>query len=137
MRDEGLGLGSLHKWAKEDSPMLYIDLMSKTKCDDDGITLDDFQKSGKTFEYDYVKRIFEKRCMKVMKPLCYLEDEGGELTIRKETTMKSAYANVHFTSKNKRSINTVQFIDSWLKDPMIRTYKTMDFLPPPLVCPDG
>ena len=50
--------------------------MSRTKCDDDGITLDDLQNSGKTFGYDYVKRIFEKKCMKVMKPLCYLEDEG-------------------------------------------------------------
>jgi hypothetical protein len=81
-------------------------------------------------EYDTMKQEFETTHFKVMRPLMYVEQlNDGDYYIREPTELKNAYLN--------KMCNGVEFIDTWIKDPYIRTYDKMDFLPPPLQCPSN
>jgi hypothetical protein len=137
MRDQGLNIGSLHMWAKSDSPVSYVDIMSKAKCQDDEVTIEDIQRSPNQYNYSYIKSVFERRCAKVLNPLCYIElDNGdnGNLIMRKEEHFKKAYRNIFCLSKKSE---VCRFVDAWFDDPLIRTYRRLDFIPPPLTCPPG
>ena len=90
--------------------------------------------------YEVVKKDFEKRCFKVMNPICFCEeDENGRLIIRAQDKMKQAYGNKKCMTSNVvngvEEYFTVCFIDMWIDDEKIRTYRSMDTLPPPLECP--
>jgi hypothetical protein len=132
MKDEGLGIGSLHRWAKEDSPNGYITVMSKARCNDDEVTIDDIRTAAVICDYSYVKRVFEKNHAKLMTPICYIEEEE-EVAMRDESSLKKAYRNIYCMRKDAKS----RFIDIWIDDPFIKTYKRLDFCPPPLKCPSN
>lgn len=64
-----------------------------------------------------------------MRPLMYVEQlKNGDFYMRDPAELKNAFINKVFNGD-------VPFIDTWLKDPKIRTYDNIDFLPHPLVCP--
>lgn len=136
MRDAGLNIGSLHRWAKEDSPVSYVDIMSKAKCQDDAATIEDIQRSPNRYSYSYIKTVFERRCAKVLNPLCYIEEDDGDLIMRKEEQFKKAYRNIFCLSKNSGEVCS-RFVDTWFDDPLIKTYRRLDFIPPPHTCPPG
>lgn len=91
-----------------------------------------FQVPDAVDEYKTLKEEFEKTHFKVMRPLLYVEQlSDGDFYMRDPAELKNAYVNKTF----KKDSEDVPFIDMWLRDPKIRTYDNIDFLPPPLVCP--
>ena len=135
MRDEGLGIGSLCKWAREDSPEAYEEIINKLSQE---ITLEQLLKSSKTYKYEYVKKVFEKRMVKITTPICYVEEQGGEelIHVRNEGKLLQTYRNTFCIKEVDGKPKSTKFIPLWLDDPMIRTYRKMDFLPPPIHCTD-
>jgi len=133
MLDEGLNKGSLHKWAKEDSPIAYAELVLTKRYKDNVLTFEDLCHQKDIFPYEQVKSIFEKTFAKVMVPGFFIADVDGEWIILDETKLRKNYRNVYCTVSNVEK--PTKFIDRWLDDPLIRTYKKIDFLPPPLHCP--
>lgn len=136
MRDKGLNLGSLHRWAKEDSPTGYLSVMMKYKCEEDRVTIEDIRMNKLLCDYEYLKRVFERTHFKLMHPMSYV-DSFPEVISRDETTLRKAYRNLYCIKKTETGSQREMFIDQWIKDPLIRTYQRMDFLPPPLVCDKG
>ena len=97
-----------------------------------------YEKKG----YEVIKEQFEKTCFKVMDPICFCEeDEEGKVIIRTQEKMKQAYGNKKCMTKtiskygDEVYLDNQCFIDLWINDESIRTYRKMDMLPPPLECP--
>lgn len=84
--------------------------------------------------YSYMKKDFELTHFKVMRPVMYVEIlDNGDFYIRDESEMKKAFRHLK-TIKDEKGMD---FITPWMDDPNIKTYDTIDFLPPPLVCPEN
>jgi hypothetical protein len=132
MKNEGLNIGTLHKWAKEDAPMSYIELMIKYKNSDNLVSIDDIRKSVVTYNYEYVKNVFEKKHFKIMDPISYIESNNNDI-LRNTQTIKEAYRNLY--CKFNKNEESVKFIDKWLDDRNIKTFTNFDFCPSPLLCP--
>lgn len=85
--------------------------------------------------YKKVKETFEKTHFKIMNPISFAEvDDNKELIIRSKEDFKKAYENTYFwtTTTNEDGVEIVkqmEFLKSWFKDPLIKTYKFIDFLP--------
>ena len=137
MKDDGLNIGSLHKWAKDDSPLGYLELISKEKCKDNIVDIDDIRNSPTFYTYEFVKNIFEKTHAKIMIPILYIELYDDNYNLRDETSLKKAYRNIYCVKfyENKKGDTVSEknsFINTWLDDSKIRTYRAMTFQPPPL-----
>ena len=137
MENQGLNIGSLHRWAKEDSPIGYLDLISKQKSTDHIINIDDIRNSPTLYPYEFVKPVFEKTHAKIMIPILYIEFYNDTYNLRDESSLKQAYRNIYcvkfYQNKKGDTISEKQkFINAWINDSSIRTYRTMTFLPPPL-----
>ena len=140
--DGGLGMGSLHMWAKADSPVSYIQLMSEVKCPGDQVSIFDLIKSKYKYDYSYVKQVFEKDYAKIIEPACYVKIEATDYKVKDKVKLRDSYSTLYcskkYQNKNGEITNKIiVFIEEWLKDDEVRIYKSIDFLPPPLVCPDG
>ncbi len=96
-------------------------------------------------EYDVVKTEFEKTHFKVMNPLsfCTIDMVDGDPKVLRYPlhTFKAAYMNLLYSEEEydaKRDDYTTKkkpFVDKWVRDPEMRQYKRLGFLPPPLECP--
>ena len=141
MRDQGLTIGSLHMWAKEDDKDQYMKLISSLKTKSDIITMDDIQQSSQAFDYKLVKSVFENHNFKIMNPICYVQVNGDDIIIRSDNDLKKAFQNIWCTitvpSKCGPQLQEHQFIYKWCKDKSIKTFTTMEFLPPPQACPQN
>jgi hypothetical protein len=141
MRSDGLNIGSLHMWAKEDNYDKYMEFIAKhDTCNDHVLTLDDIKKCINPFSYDIVKQVFERTHAKIENPICYIETNAEGLYIKDVCKLKQTYNNLYFMEKEQLNNKTwitkqSKFIPKWLDDIRIRYYKTIDFMPPPLVCP--
>jgi hypothetical protein len=82
--------------------------------------------------YSMVKRVFEKTHFKVMSPTVFGREtrDGIHMLTRKE--LCDAYENVLYEKPSEEESTTGQFVHAYLKDPHMRTYERIDFLPPPL-----
>lgn len=147
-RDDGVGLGTLMGYLKIDNEVMFHNIQAKLnpvkKVELNGYSFieeppfDMFD--GKTRDYDTVKQVFEMRHFKVMRPLLYVEIlDDGQCFFRDPKTVKDTfcnlYCNVLKVKGDKQKIEEKAFIDVWIKDAKIRTFETIDFLPPPLKCP--
>ena len=76
-------------------------------------------------EYQKWKVGFEKNNCKVMNMTSYLEidPEDKNIIFRAEDKLLSVHRNV-------------EHVKTWIEDPKIRTYRKLDFLPPPLAQPE-
>ena len=141
-RTDGIKEGSLHMWAKEDNKEEYIQLMVSQNSQHNCTTIEEINGSSETFEYGYVKNIFEKTNCLIKMQAIYLEESDGIMYFRDKHNLKEVYFNlfchkmVFDKSGNKTSMR-VKFIPEWAEDVKIRTYKKMDFLPPPKICPEN
>lgn len=85
--------------------------------------------------YDNVKSEFEKNNFKVKTPLMYCTiNKSGELTMRTKTDFYNLYENLFYqdiklTDEGEEKLVNVNFVNSWLKDPEMKTYEKLDFLP--------
>ena len=76
--------------------------------------------------YNKRKLYFEKFYSKIMEPSIYANVHEGNVSILGDKDIK------HQT--NNAKIGKYKFIDLWTSDINIKTYDTLDFLPPPCVC---
>ena len=112
---------SIKKWLKEDNAEVYEEL-----C-------------GAGRDYASVKARFEETHFKVEEPLLFVTVlSGGRNSLKKRSEFKDTYENVYFRRENKKGVmEEVPFVSEWFKDKSIRTYKKMDFLPPPCEVEEG
>ena len=136
MKDSGLGIGTLHMWAKQDANQSYIEIMSRLKNKNDLVLLEDIWRSTITYDYKYVKIIFEKTHFKIMNPISYIEvSTDNSDIIRNKLALKEVYNNLY--CKLNKDEKNMRFIDIWLADRDIKTFSSVDFCPLPLKCKDN
>jgi hypothetical protein len=115
--------------------------------------------------YRHVKGVFEREVVKIMHPVCYVQNGADEFIVRSEDDLKKAYRNKYYyyvvmpggSKKGKRkrgggdaeaefditkgppevTLDSENFLKRWLDDENLRTYKRMGFVPPPLPVPEG
>lgn len=126
IEDGGLNIGSLHMWAKEDSPLGYMDLMARTEY-----PANDILMSPTNYDYNYVKKVFEKTHAKILNPLCYVYLKADSEVVKDESTMYKTYRNLYCTRRSGETQKVEKFIKVWLDDRNARFYESMDFCPPP------
>lgn len=139
-KDDALGVGTLMMMLKQDNEVAFQTIQAKLnpikKIELEGYA---FQEEpdidifdGQIRDYDIVKQVFEKTHFKVMRPLLYVEElDNGECYMRDEAEIKKTYRNLKCMS----NLKCAKFINTWIDDANIKTYNTIDFLPPPLKCP--
>lgn len=105
----------------------------------DVMTLDDVRLSDKLYDYSYVKRVFERTHMKIMNPLCFVTEDEETLYMMNKPNTRCAYQNLYcktiIITDFERIEKRVPFIGMWMKDPRIRVYDRIDFIPSPHECP--
>ena len=116
-KERGPGFGTLCYYIKEDNEDLFKELCKKY-----GMASD---------EYTEMKEEFERHTIKIMNPTTYLTEIEGtkETRVTKEGEIYAKYK--HMTCDGNE-----RFIKKWLEDPEIKKYSRMDFIPPPMECPE-
>jgi hypothetical protein len=114
----GYKLGTLIAFLKEDNIELYNILFTKT------------------LTYAKQKELFELTHFKIIHPPCYCTiQDDGDIKIQSRKAFKESYEHIlAFIPKLNQSDT---FLDMWFKDPKIRLYEHIDFIPPPLPCPQN
>ena len=159
MRDKGtLTIRTLKCFAREDNPVAYSalstlfpDHLTVAGSDyEDGDTFESIRTRSGAYDYAPIKELFERTHFKVFSPVCFVRDEQHSSTHNDNSTfvmysereLCTVYKNVHVrqtktNAKGETVEETKRFIELWLNDPTMRNYMTMDFLPPPNVCPEN
>ena len=107
-------LGSLHFWAKQDNPDLYLQMVGNS--------------------YSVVKEREESKLFKLLRPVCFgVEDAKGVQLLTKDK-LNVRYEDVFYTNEDGVK---VPFLKRWLKDPEKRCYDEMTFQPNIEECPDN
>lgn len=136
-KNNGYQLGSLIHWGRQDKPNEMRELEQVYSIIANINTLDDvIEIAPKRLSYKHLKSIFEKDNFKVMTPLTYASTQGTEIILSDATEFRQKYRNLYcdIFSPEKQQYVKARFIDMWFDDSKIRTYRKMDFLPPPQVC---
>jgi len=146
-----LNLGTLHFWAKEDNIEKYNAYFFPLKgncvlqTEDQGNpqeqtnNVDDMslEEILATKNYAVLKSTFEKLIFKIKYSSMFFQiteyDGFHQHTIK---DLQIAFSEWRITKNVKGLIIEEAFIDKWQLDPFKRTYKKIDFLPPPMKCPD-
>lgn len=141
----GLGMGTLVMWAKEDDITRATSILSEMRygVSHEHVNIDMILESTHLHKYEVIKKIFESSICKIMTPACYIEQnhDNHEMYIKTKSDLQNNYENLFCkkgfpTGEHGMQWKKCRFLDHWLKDAKIRTYKLIDFLPPPMVCPD-
>jgi hypothetical protein len=115
-------LATFIDYLQQDNPELYEEMFNPT------------------LPYEKVKKEFEKKFLKVMRPLCIAEIlEDGEIFPWEWERFKKAFLNVYCTVEKKKGkttiTKTVEFVKMWIRDSKMRTYDKFCFCPPPARVP--
>jgi len=126
--------GSLYYWAYNDNRYEYIKLMNSwgkhTLLD-----MSDLKHYGIDYDYFIVKNVFEQYVCRISEPTMFIDDTYNNQYERTRENLRSNYEYLKCYDSKKKEL--VQFIDRWLKDIDPKTYRMLDFLPPPLKVPEG
>ena len=119
----------LKSWAQKSNPELFKGLMAE---------LPPVVPPDRT--YTAVKHEFEKEWFKCLNPPVFVNIDGDEIFFRKKSELKHiaellTFEDIKESTTGNKTVHNSNFLDRWLKDPAQRTYKRIDFLPPPLVSP--
>lgn len=92
------------------------------------------------FAYDEMKARWEQRSFKIVKGGNYVREEKDNRVPMSDRVLLESYKHLHYaqfrTDDNGRvTVQLKPFIAHWVKDPLIRRYKSMVFRPPPLETP--
>ena len=92
--------------------------------------------------YENVKKRFELNRFIVTDPLNYVTEkiENGEIVLYRsgKTEFHNKTENWYYTKYNDQGeAHETLFMNRWFLDPQRRTYARIDFLPPPLICPNN
>ena len=89
--------------------------------------------------YDSVKEEFEKTNFICENPTeyCSTDNLNGEDILHREskTNFMNKYEPLTYVIETKDGTERRGFCQAWFKDPSRRTYKNIDFIPPPEICP--
>lgn len=143
-QEDGVKMGSLVEWAKQDAgadKVLKI-IGNIMFGENTNATLDMIMSSSKVHSYTTVKRVFEKTQFKLINSSAYVTIDDDEVIIRKFADFKQAYMNLSCIVQKKNDKGElvdeeVCFVDKWIRDRTIKTFKRIDFLPPPMNCHPG
>ena len=119
----------LKSWAQKSNPELFKGLMAE---------LPPVVPPDRT--YTAVKHEFEKEWFKCLNPPVFVNIDGDEIFFRKKSELKHiaellTFEDIKESTTGNKIVHNSSFLERWLKDPTQRTYKRIDFLPPPLVSP--
>jgi hypothetical protein len=89
------------------------------------------RNSKKNTSYEALKVEFEKTHFKIKAPYALVNiDKENDLIFKNKKDFINTYENLYFESVNKKGeIEQLNFANKWLKDPNIKTYEKIDFLP--------
>lgn len=150
-RDGGVGLGTLLMMLKEDNEIMFNKIQVQLKpianvvlngyniIEDDEDLID--LRDGTKRDYDTMKHIFEATNFKVSGTQAkFIEikkiDNSIDITERNRKDFLEEYENlITYVKDKKGEVKPDNFAKIWLKDPLIRTYDNIDFLPPPNKAP--
>ena len=116
------------------------DLGMGIKNNDDGLV------SSEDIAYETKKEEFEETHFKIENCDLYIFVNGREIKHFKDTDIRKAYQHVNYGYAKKNDPDygwiidksrPLSFIDRWVKDENIKTYKDIGCYPPPLEVPDG
>jgi hypothetical protein len=151
---DAVKMGSLIKWAREDNMTMankaeYAYHLRRTNIDQN-IDFEDFMEQKEhhngTLHYSILKRIFEKSNIKILDQACYAYiDMDRKCTVTlimyDRHKFRERYYNMHCYVNEQRGAKFVRikkrFVEIWFEDCNIRTYKYIDFCPPPTKCPNN
>ena len=155
-KHDGIGIGTIMKFLRLDNETLFNEINDNV-VKLDGYSIIDIEedevKSVNTVNeaknemksYEDCKIEFEKTHAKVMFPPCFITIfKDKNITCQNRTDFKHTYENLKFNGTKQIvmgnrlvEVDEVKsFVDVWLKDPNMRTYTKIDFIPPPLECDD-
>jgi hypothetical protein len=85
--------------------------------------------------YNDIKNEFEKNHFKIVYNACYarIDDEDDKITMIQEKNLNISYKDIHYF--NHETQKKERFITRWIDDENKRSYRKIDFIPPPNICP--
>ena len=106
---------------------------------------DDSWMNGLTMmSYEEMKVMWEKRSFKIVQGGNYIREEKDLRVTMTDRVLNDSYKHIHYAEMNRTTgpdrtttIRLCPFITRWIKDPLLRCYKTMVFKPPPLTTPEN
>lgn len=103
----------------------WLDVCAQAQDDDSLVWV---VKNADLMGYEREKIEFEKTHLKIMNPFGFVRlTQGGTQLMNR--------AILYQMNENKL-MKDEPFVKRWLKDPNMRTYERLDFLPPPTSCPE-
>lgn len=105
--------------------------------------LDQWLDGSRLVAYEEAKALWEAHTFKVIKSGNYVREDpaDGSRSVMSERQLLDSYGHLHYASIKQGDSGQVtvtpelRFINKWLRDARIRSYKQMVFMPPPLVPP--
>lgn len=92
-------------------------------------------------DYENIKKYFEQFVCQINTPACFIKFSNNDYTIIKPKDFSHNFGAIkcYETEICKKGTKTteIKFIKKWLNDVNKRYYEKMDFLPPPMNCPDN
>jgi hypothetical protein len=123
-RESGFRFKFLLEWLKEDDPEYYKKLFTPKK---------------KLLPYHELKEDFEKTHCKIRHPCMIITQKKDKVIFESMESATKSYKDFQCTieksmPKGGTTIETIQFIDKWVKDCNLRVYDSYEFIPPPNSC---
>lgn len=102
-------------------------------------------KKHKLMTYEEMKDDWEKHAFKVVRSGCYVVDDpvDGSRDVKSDKMLVDSYKHLAYTMVTIKDNGLVSvdglksFIMRWVKDPDIRSYQSLVFMPPPQKTPPG
>ena len=120
-------------------------------CDDAWVCKDTSEDTSKWDErwmngynlwsYAEMKMLWEKRSFKVVHGGNYIREEREKRVVMTDRVLCDSYKHMHYAVVDKKqrasaslltSVEFKPFISRWVKDPLIRRFKSQEFKPPPM-----
>ena len=118
--DEPISLRTLYWWLKNENEAVFKTLINKDENE----------------EYQRMKEEFEKTTFVVGARIMRVQ-ENGRHTVMSNGDAMVMFANKMFRRWEEGKMVKQNFYWWWLRDEHRRSYERMDFIPPPMECPDS
>lgn len=107
-------------------------------------SIPEWEKPVHMMGYSAMKKSFEETTFKIIKTCCYVREDpvDGSRDIKSERMLMETYRHLAYTDLKTLPSGVVKaqqspFISQWIKDPDIKSFRDMVFMPPPMLAPVG